>query len=421
MTEALDAAAALAVRDLAQRIRSGEVDPHHQAALAQLVEAYLTHHPAESMPQGVAQAVASSFEGLWQPVGEPVSEPPPFIRDVIRDQFHRLYYHVSKRTWKDTWYRGVRTYKCPTDMWIYMELIDELAPGLVIETGTYRGGSALYIADRLETIGAGNVVTVDVNEPPHPPQHPRLTYLTGSSSDPEIVAKIAGMIPEGSPVLVILDSDHSRDHVLAELEAYAPLVPVGSYLIVEDTNVNGHPGGAGLRSRADGGDVGLHGDRPRLRGRRPLRALLPHAEPVGIPQARALTLSRRPLEGHAAGQQCRRTGAAVGTQQVDRSAAGAAWSTTAGCCGSSCSRGAGCHRRPGSIGPVPLSAGGVPTEVTVRLADDRLVEGGRAGHAGLHDATVDHVGVGRVAGGAGELDRVGDQVAAGGLRSGAPG
>jgi cephalosporin hydroxylase len=189
----------------------------------------------------VAQSVATSFEGLWQPVGEPVNEPPPFIRDVIRDQFHRLYYHVSKRTWKDTWYRGVRTYKCPTDMWIYMELIDSLEPGLVIETGTYRGGSALYIADRLETIGAGNVVTVDVNEPPHPPQHPRLTYLTGSSSDPEIVAKIASMIPEGSPVLVILDSDHSRDHVYAELEAYAPLVPIGSYLIVEDTNVNGHP------------------------------------------------------------------------------------------------------------------------------------------------------------------------------------
>jgi cephalosporin hydroxylase len=238
---ALDATSAVAVRDLAQKIKDGGADLHDQAALAQLVEAYLTHQDPASMPHGVAQAVAASFEGLWQPVGEPVPEPPPFIRDVIRDQFHRLYYHVSKRTWKDTWYRGVRTYKCPTDMWVYMELIDQLEPGLVIETGTYRGGSALYIADRLETIGAGNVVTVDVNEPPNPPEHPRITYLTGSSTDPAIVEKIAGMIPEGSPVLVILDSDHSRDHVAGELAAYAPLVPVGSYLIVEDTNVNGHP------------------------------------------------------------------------------------------------------------------------------------------------------------------------------------
>ena len=72
---ALDATAALAVRDLAQRIRSGELDAHDQAALAQLVEAYLSEHPAESLPHGVAQAVASSFEGLWQPVGEPVNEP----------------------------------------------------------------------------------------------------------------------------------------------------------------------------------------------------------------------------------------------------------------------------------------------------------------------------------------------------------
>jgi cephalosporin hydroxylase len=241
VTAALDATASVALRDLADRIRSGRVDSHDQVAVAHLVEAYLTHHPAKTLPPGVAQAVASSFEGLWQPVGEPVAEPPAYVRDVIRDQFHRLYYHVSKRTWKDTWYRGVRTYKCPTDMWVYMELIDQLEPGLVIETGTFRGGSALYLADRLETIGAGRVVTVDVNEPPKPPQHDRLTYLTGSSTDPEIVAAIAAMIPEGAPVLVILDSDHSRDHVAAELEAYAPLVPVGSYLIVEDTNVNGHP------------------------------------------------------------------------------------------------------------------------------------------------------------------------------------
>ena len=67
--EALDATAVLGVRDLAQRIRSGEADLHDQAAMAQLVEAYLSHHPAETLPHGVAQAVAKSFEGLWQPVG----------------------------------------------------------------------------------------------------------------------------------------------------------------------------------------------------------------------------------------------------------------------------------------------------------------------------------------------------------------
>src|SRR4029453_5225398 len=104
-------------------------------------------------------------------------------------------------------------------MWIYMELIDELRPGLVIETGTYRGGSALYIADRLETIGSGQGVTVAVNKPPHPPPTPRPPSPNGSATDPAIVAKIAAMVPEGSSVLVILDSDHSQAHVADELEA----------------------------------------------------------------------------------------------------------------------------------------------------------------------------------------------------------
>ena len=66
-------------------------------------------------------------------------------------------------------------------MWVYQELIDELRPGLVVETGTYRGGSALFLADRLETSGRGEVVTIDIGVRPDLPEHPRLAYLTGSS------------------------------------------------------------------------------------------------------------------------------------------------------------------------------------------------------------------------------------------------
>lgn len=187
------------------------------------------------------ESLARAFRSLWQPRTQPVPEPPAAVRDAIVDQFHLLYYHVSRRTWKDTFYRGTRAYKCPTDMWVYQELIDELKPGLVIETGTFRGGSALFIADRLQLAGRGQVVTIDVDVQPNRPQHPRLTYLTGSSVDPGILAQVRERIDPALPVLVILDSDHSAAHVAAELEAYAPLVTEGSYLIVEDTNVNGHP------------------------------------------------------------------------------------------------------------------------------------------------------------------------------------
>jgi len=189
----------------------------------------------------VQQSLAEAFTTLWQPVEQPTPEPPAAVRDAIRDQFQRLYYHISQRTWKDTWYRGIPAYKCPTDMWIYQELLDVVRPDLVVETGTFRGGSGLFLADRLQVAGHGRVVSIDIDVQPDRPEHPRLTYLTGSSTDPAIVDQVTSMLGSDSTVMVILDSDHSQAHVAAELATYAPLVTLGSYIIVEDTNVNGHP------------------------------------------------------------------------------------------------------------------------------------------------------------------------------------
>jgi cephalosporin hydroxylase len=159
------------------------------------------------------------------------------------DGFHRLYYEAADAggTWKDTTFLGVPTWKSPLDLWIYQELLWELRPGLIVETGTAHGGSALYLATLCETIGRGEVVTIDIGEWPDRPAHPRLSYVVASSTDPEAVAQVAERARTAGTVLVVLDSDHSRDHVLAELRAYAPLVTPGSYLVVEDTNVNGHP------------------------------------------------------------------------------------------------------------------------------------------------------------------------------------
>jgi cephalosporin hydroxylase len=73
------------------------------------------------------------------------------------------------------------------------------------------------------------------------PEHPRITYLVGSSIDPDMVARVRHLVGDDVPVIVILDSDHSEQHVRAELAEYAEMVTPGSFLIVEDTNVNGHP------------------------------------------------------------------------------------------------------------------------------------------------------------------------------------
>jgi cephalosporin hydroxylase len=85
------------------------------------------------------------------------------------------------------------------------------------------------------------VCTVDVAEIPGRPVHPRIQYLLGSSTDPDIVAEVERLVRAANRVMVVLDSDHRRDHVSSELELYARFVTPGCYLIVEDTNLNGNP------------------------------------------------------------------------------------------------------------------------------------------------------------------------------------
>jgi cephalosporin hydroxylase len=151
--------------------------------------------------------------------------------------FHRLYFEQDTY-WSKTLWQGVPCIKSPLDMWVYQEIVHETKPTLIVETGTYLGGSALYFASLLDLQGEGQVVTIDIAEiQPGYPAHPRITYLSGSSVDPAIVSQI----PEAERVMVVLDSDHSADHVLAELEAYGPLVSPGCYLVVEDTCVGGRP------------------------------------------------------------------------------------------------------------------------------------------------------------------------------------
>ena len=161
--------------------------------------------------------------------------------DIV-DQFHRLYYEAAPhQTWQNTFWMGHRVLKCPMDLWHYQEILNEVRPELIIETGTCYGGSALYLAQMCDILGTGRIITVDVEPREGRPVHPRITYLTGSSVSPEIVSQLAAAARQASRVMIILDSDHSRDHVTAELRALAGLVTPGSYLIVEDTNVNGHP------------------------------------------------------------------------------------------------------------------------------------------------------------------------------------
>ncbi len=149
---------------------------------------------------------------------------------------HDVFYASS--VWANASWLGSQALKNPLDLWVYQEIMTETRPDLVVETGTYRGGSAHFLASICDLLGFGEVVSIDI-EPMREdyPEHPRIAYLAGrSSTDPAVVAEVRARV-DGRRTMIVLDSDHSQAHVEAELAAYAPLVPVGCYLIVEDSNI----------------------------------------------------------------------------------------------------------------------------------------------------------------------------------------
>lgn len=158
------------------------------------------------------------------------------------DAFHVAYYDawLARQGSMDLAWFGYRTMKSPMDMWTYQEIVAETKPDLIVECGTAFGGSSLYLASLLDLLGRGEVVTIDIEARRGQPIHPRISRLIGSSVDPAIIGEVRRRAA-GRRTMVILDSDHSAAHVSAELQAYRGLVSPGCYLIVEDTNVNGHP------------------------------------------------------------------------------------------------------------------------------------------------------------------------------------
>ncbi len=157
----------------------------------------------------------------------------------IVDNFSRLYYDSKGQTWRNTYWIGNRTWKCPLDLWIYQEIVVETKPDVIIECGMGEGGTTLYLATVCNLIGHGEIISIDLKERKRL-KHDRIKFLLGDSISDEVVKQVSRLIP-GKTVMVILDSTHVKPHVLKELEIYSKFVTKGNYLIVEDTLMNGHP------------------------------------------------------------------------------------------------------------------------------------------------------------------------------------
>jgi cephalosporin hydroxylase len=129
----------------------------------------------------------------------------------------------------------------PEDILRIQEVIYRVKPDVIIETGVAHGGSAIFYASLCKAMGKGRIISIDIEIRPHNRAaieahelFPFITLLEGSSTDPEMIAKVKSLVNPDERAIVILDSNHTKQHVLAELEAYQQFVPSGSYIVATD-------------------------------------------------------------------------------------------------------------------------------------------------------------------------------------------
>ena len=167
----------------------------------------------------------------------------------VRDLATRTFAASDRYDYSYFWrWLGLPIIQVPDDIVTMQEIIWETRPQVIIETGFARGGSAILYSSILTLIGDGIVVSVDIDIRAHNraalEAHPlggRVRLVEGSSTVPETLNRVRALIPDGARVMVILDSNHTHQHVLEELRLYGPLVTEGLFLVVSDTVVDDIP------------------------------------------------------------------------------------------------------------------------------------------------------------------------------------
>lgn len=146
----------------------------------------------------------------------------------------------TKYVYSFTW-QGRPIIQLPDDLVRIQEVIFAVAPDVIIETGVAHGGSLVFYAGLCKIMGKGRVIGVDVEIRPHNraaieahPLFPFITLIEGSSVSDDVVKEVRSHVQDDDTVLVTLDSNHTKDHVLAELRSYGPLVTSGSYIVAMD-------------------------------------------------------------------------------------------------------------------------------------------------------------------------------------------
>jgi cephalosporin hydroxylase len=202
------------------------------------------HYIGGSLPRGARRTKArrmSSFRHFRSAHVEASdkrpSRPVPVPED-LKTEFIDAFWRSGQ--WHRTTWLGKWTHSAPTDLLAYQELICRVTPEWIVETRTSAGGRALFLASICDLIGKGQVLSIDSFPLANPPDHPRITYLHGDPAAESTATRAREMVGERPSGLVILGGANG-DQVLAAFRNYAPLVPVGSYVVVEDTILEGNP------------------------------------------------------------------------------------------------------------------------------------------------------------------------------------
>jgi cephalosporin hydroxylase len=179
------------------------------------------------MRERISSLVTRLRVGIWQ--------------RVLRRPVSRLFHEglvIQAQNFEKTEWLGVPIRQNVLDLWTIQETVNEVRPALLIEVGTWDGGSALFYAQLMDLLDQGRIVTVDIVDK-RKREHPRVEFLLGDSTSPEIVEQLGERVEKADgPVMVILDGNHSQEHVAKELELYAPFVTPGSFLLSQDGTID---------------------------------------------------------------------------------------------------------------------------------------------------------------------------------------
>jgi cephalosporin hydroxylase len=184
-------------------------------------------------------ATAFEVDPALEGADGPEPETPVPVADDLRDGFTSAYHRSL--AWRDTRWLGRPVPNAPTDLVVYQEILSEVRPDWVIETGSRDGGRPWFLATLCDLVEHGEVISIADHRRRDLPSHPRIRYLAAPPHEPEARQLVDEIVGDRPRALVILGSRTRRERTRREFEAFAPLVPVGSYLIIEHTVLNGFP------------------------------------------------------------------------------------------------------------------------------------------------------------------------------------